>query len=71
MSGALCKNILLADLLRSQHLLEMLQISLTFKNSEKVVKKGCSVKRLRWGAAIFLKIKEGYKFTCVKILTFR
>ena len=33
----LCKNIVLADLLRSQHLLEMLQISLTFKNSEKVV----------------------------------
>ena len=31
----LCKHILLGDLLGSQYLLEILQISLTFKNSEK------------------------------------
>ena len=46
-TGFLCKNILLADLLGSQHLLETLQTSLTFKNSEKVVKSGCFEKRLR------------------------
>ena len=57
----MCKNILLADLLRSQYLLEMLQISLTFKNSEKVVKSGCSVKRLRWRAPIFSQNKRGIK----------
>ena len=33
------KNILLADLLGIQHLLEILQTSLTFKNSKKVVKR--------------------------------
>ena len=37
-----------ADLLGSQHLLEVLQrTSLTFKNSEKVVKRGCFKKKLR------------------------
>ena len=46
-SGALCKNILSADLLGSQHLLKVLQTSLTFKNSEKVVKSGCFEKGLR------------------------
>ena len=35
----MCRNILLADLLGSQHLLEILQISLTYKNSEKSGKK--------------------------------
>ena len=45
--GVLCKNILLANLLGSQHLLEILQTSLTFKNSEKVVKSGCFEKLLR------------------------
>ena len=51
----LCENILLADLLESQHLLEMLQTSLTFKNSEKVVKSGCFKKRLRWTVPFFSK----------------
>ena len=51
----LCENILLADLLESQHLLEMLQTSLTFKNSEKVVKSGCFKKRLRWREPFFSK----------------
>ena len=43
----------LANLLGSQHLLEILQTSFTFKNSEKVVKSGCFEKRLRWRAPIF------------------
>ena len=34
----MCKNILLADLLGSQHLFKILQTSLTFKNSENFVK---------------------------------
>ena len=59
MLGVLCKNILLVDLLRSQHLLEMLQISLTFKNSKKVAKSGCSVKRFRWRAPTFSHDKGG------------
>ena len=50
---------MLADLLRSQHLLEMLQISLTWKNNEKAVKRGFSVKRLRWRAPIFAQSKGG------------
>ena len=39
----MCKNILSADLLGSQHLLEVLQTSLTFKNSDKSgsFKKSC------------------------------
>ena len=53
MYDVLCKNIFLANLLGSQHLLEILQISLTFKNSEKVVKSGCFEKHLRWRAPIF------------------
>ena len=40
----MCKNILLADLLGSQHLLELLQTSLIFKNSEKAVKSEYSKK---------------------------
>ena len=40
--------ILLADLLGSQYLFEILQASLTVKNSENVVKSGCFEKRLRW-----------------------
>ena len=35
----MCKNILLADLLGSQLLLEILQISFTFKSIEKSAKK--------------------------------
>ena len=48
-----CVKILLADLLGSQYLLEILQTSLTFKNSEEVIKSGCFEKRLRWRAPIF------------------
>ena len=55
----MCKNILLADLLGSQHLLEVLQTSLTFKNSEKVVKSGCFKKRLRWRVPIFFRNEGG------------
>ena len=51
----LCENILLADLLGSQHLLGILQTSLTFKNSEKLVKSGCFKKCLRWRAPFFSK----------------
>ena len=40
----MCKNILLADLLGSQHLLELLQTSRIFKNSEKAVKSEYSKK---------------------------
>ena len=57
--GVLCKNILLANLLGSQHLLEILQTSLTFKNSEKVVKSGCFEKLLRWRAPIFFGNEGG------------
>ena len=47
------------DLLGIQHLLEILQISLTFKNSEKVVNSGCFKKLLRWGAPIFFRNDGG------------
>ena len=69
--GVLCKNILLANLLGSQHLLEILQTSLTFENSEKVViKSGCFEKLLRWRAPFFFEMKEEHKVSCVKILMF-
>ena len=45
LQGVLCKNILLADLLGSQHLFEILQTSVTAKKSENVVKR-CFEKRL-------------------------
>ena len=64
----MCKNILLADLLGSQHLLQILQTSLAIKNSEKVVKIECFEKRLRWRAPIFFEIKGRYEVSCVKIL---
>ena len=44
----MCKDILLADLLTTQHLLGILQTLLTFKNSEKVVKSGCFKKVFPW-----------------------
>ena len=53
MSGVLCKNILLADLLLGQYSLEILQSSLTDKNNENEVKSGCFEKLLRWRAPIF------------------
>ena len=57
-SGVLCKSIFEADLLGSQHLFEILQTSLTVKNSENVVKSGCFEKYLRWRAPIFF-LHEG------------
>ena len=66
----MCKSTLLAELLGSQHLLEVLQTPLTFKNSENVVKGICLGKRLQWTAPIFFEMKEGYKVSCVKILIF-
>ena len=44
-SGVLYKNNFVSDLLGSQHLLEILQTSLTVKNSENGVKSGCFKKR--------------------------
>ena len=58
--GVLCKNIFLANLLGSQHLLEILQTSLAFKNNENVVKIGCFEKILPWRASIFFEMTEGY-----------
>ena len=58
-SGVLCKNIYLADLLGSQYLSEILQTSLNVKNSENVVKSGCFEKRLRWRAPFFFLIEGG------------
>ena len=52
--GVLCKNILLADLLRNQQLLEILQTSRTFKNSENMEKNDCFEKHLRWRPPSFL-----------------
>ena len=69
--GALCKNILLVDLLRSQHLLEILLTSLTFRNSENVVKSRCFKKRLRWRAPIFFRNEGRCKVPCVKIFIFQ
>ena len=55
MWDVLCKNILLADLLLGQYLLELLQSSLTVKNNENGVKSGCFEKLLRWRAPIFFR----------------
>ena len=63
--GALWENILLTDLLGSHNLLEIFQTSLTFKNSEKVVKSGCFKKRLQWRALMLFRIKKRYKVSCV------
>ena len=54
-SGILYKNNFVSDLLGSQHLFEILQTSLTLKNSENVVKSGCFKKLLRWRAPIFFR----------------
>ena len=53
-SDVLYKNNFVSDLLGSQHLFEILQTSLTFKNSENV-KSGCFKKLLRWRAPIFFR----------------
>ena len=52
-SGVLYKNNFVSDLLGSQHLLEILQTSLTVKNSENGVKSGCFKKLLQWRVPIF------------------
>ena len=51
----LFKSLLLADLLGSQYLLEILQSSLTVKNNKNGVKSGCFEKLLRWRAAIVFR----------------
>ena len=50
---------LLTDVLGNQYLLEVLQTSLTFKNSEKVVKSGCFKKSLRWRVPFFFRNEGG------------
>ena len=60
----LCEIIFVTDLSGSQHLFQILQTSLTFKNSENVVKSGCFKKPLRWRAPIFSEMKEGYSLLC-------
>ena len=67
----MCKDILLADLLTTQHLLGILQTLLTFKNSEKVVKSGCFKKVFPWRQPTLFDMTEGYKVSCVKISIFR
>ena len=57
-SGVLRKNIFVTDLLRSQHLFEVLLTSHTFKNSENVLKSGCFENLLRWGEQIFFINEE-------------
>ena len=52
-SGVLCKNIFVADLLGSQNLFKILETSLIVENSENVVKRGCFLKILGWRAQIF------------------
>ena len=59
MQGVLCKNVLFADLLGSQHLLEILQVSLTVKTNENVVKNGCFEKHLQWRALILFRNEGG------------
>ena len=69
LQGVWCKNFLLADLLRSHHLFEILQTSLTFKNSENLVKSEC-FELLRWRAANGFEMKEWDKVSCAKYLYF-
>ena len=70
-SGVLYKNNFVSDLLGSQHLLEILQTSLTVKNSENGVKSGCFKKKFAMESAnFFSEMREGYKISCVKILIF-
>ena len=51
------KKVFLVDLWESQYLFEMLQTSLTVKNSEHLVKSGCFEKRF-WRRAPF-SLNEG------------
>ena len=47
-SDVFFKIIFVADFLKSQYLFEILQTSLTVKNSENMAKSGCFEKRLQW-----------------------
>ena len=68
-SGVLYKNNFVSDLLGSQHLLEILQTSLTVKNSENMIKKLDVLKNVCDGQCqFFFKMKEKYRVSCVKIL---
>ena len=58
-SDALYKNNFVSDLLGNQYLFEILQTSLTFKNSENAVKSECFEKRLRWRASFSFR-HEGW-----------
>ena len=64
------KNILLTDLLGNQHSFEVLQASLTFKNSKNVVKSGCFENICDEVCQFSFEMKEGYKVSCVKKLIF-
>ena len=59
-SGVSYKNIFVADLLGSQYLFEILETSLTIKNSENVVKRGCFKKCLLWRAPVFFRTEERF-----------
>ena len=58
-SDALCKNTFVADLFGSQYFFEILQTSLTVKNSENVVKSVFFKERMQWRASIFFRNKGG------------
>ena len=59
---------MLADLLGSQHLFEILQASFNVKSRENVVKSGCFEKRVQWRVHLFFEIKEECKISSVKII---
>ena len=61
---------MLADLLGTQHLFEILQTALTFQNSKKVVKSGVSKNVFAGKRQIFFQMIERYEVSCVKILMF-
>ena len=53
-SGVLCENIFVAESLGTQFLFEILQPSLTVKNSENVVASGCFEKNIAMGSPNFI-----------------
>ena len=57
--GGLCKNVLLADILESQHLFEILQTSLNVNNCKNVVKSGCFEKTFAKKSANFFRNEGG------------
>ena len=61
---------MLADLLGSQYLLEILQSSLTVKNNENGTKVDVSKNSWDGERHFFSEMKERYKVSCVKILIF-